>query len=264
MSSKKKVNMNKQSSTTTTTTKRRTTTTRKKTQTNTTKGTNKNYNDMSIDELNSECAVHKLPVRGTANHLKTQLNYNKLSSTLLKEECRKNKLKMTGKKDLLLRALMFHNLHKSFRKSDDYVDDQKKGYLDRKTFLTDKEKKKWEQNNKNYYKKLIDTRQEYTFDKELNVYLSDNRYNSLYQFVITDIKDDRISKKYNILKKVFEDLTCSDIQFLKTKNLLYQLPPILEMNEPGDEKEHIRKRSSTDDIEAEEDVNDYFHEIFDL
>ena len=98
----------------------------------------------------------------------------------------------------------------------------------------------------------------------MNVYLSDNRYNSLYQFVITDIKDDRISKKYNISKKVFEDLTCSDIQFLKTKNLLYQLPPILEMNEPGDEKEHIRKRSSTDDIEPEEDVNDYFHEIVEL
>ena len=261
--------MNKQSSSTTTKTstttkKRRTTTTsRKKTQTNSTKGTNKNYNDMSLDELNSECASYKLPVRGTSNHLKKQLHYNQLSSTLLKEECRKNKLKMTGKKDLLLRALMFHNLHKSFCKSDDYVDEQKKAYLDRKIFLTDKEKKKWEQDNKSCYKKAIETRQEYTFDKELNVYLSDNKY-SLYQFVIEDMKDDRISKKYHILKKVFEDLTCSDIQFLKTKNLLYQLPPILEMNEPGDEKEHIRKRSSTDDIEPEEDVNDYFHEIVDL
>ena len=258
--------MNKQSSSTTKTstktTKRRTTTSRKKTQTNSTKGTNKNYNDMSLDELNSECTAHKLPVRGTANHLKKQLQYNQLSSTLLKEECRKNKLKMTGKKDLLLLALMFHNLHKSCRKSDDYVDEQKKAYLDRKIFLTDKEKKKWEQDNKSCYKKAIETRQEYTFDKELNVYLSDNKY-SLYQFVIEDMKDDRISKKYHILKKVFEDLTCSDIQLLKTKNLLYQLPPILEMNEPGEEKEHFRKRNS-ESSEPEEDVNDYFHEIFDL
>ena len=80
------------------------------------KGTDKNYNDFSFEELCNECDAQKLPVRGTAPHLIKQLNLNKLTSTLLKDECRKNKLKMTGKKDSLLLSLMFDTLHKRFRK----------------------------------------------------------------------------------------------------------------------------------------------------
>lgn len=232
------------------------------------KGTNKNYNEMNMDELEKECDAYKLPVRGTVNHLITQLNYNKLSATLLKDECRKNKVKMTGKKELLLLSLMFNNLQKSYRKSDHYIDEERKRFFERKSILTDKDKKLWEKNNKenykDYYKKTIETRKEYTFNKELNVYLTDSTYNSFYKYVIEDNKDDRITRKYHTNKKVFEELTCCDIQLLKRQNLLYKLPTILEMNEPGDEKDNIRKRNSTQDDEPEEDINDYFHEIVDL
>ena len=228
------------------------------------KGTNKNYNEMTIDELEKECDTHNLPVRGTVNHLLTQLNLNKLSATLLKDECRTNKVKMTGKKECLLRSLMFNSLHKSYRKTDDYIDEQKKVLFERKAFPTVKDKKIWEKDNKIYYKKTIETRKEYTFNKELNVYLTDSTYNSFYKYVIEDNKDDRITRKYHTKKKVFEELTCCDIQLLKRENLLYIIPPILEMNEPGDEKDNIRKRNSTQDDEPEEDINDYFHEIVDL
>ena len=118
---------------------------------------------------------------------------------------------------------------------------------------------------KNCYKKTIEKRQEYTFHEELNVYLSDKTYNTFYKYVIdNDSQSGHISRKYNTKKKQIEDLTCSDLQALKQENLLYIIPPILEMNEPGDEKDNIRKRNLKEQDVPEEDINDYFHEIFDL
>ena len=221
----------------------------------------KDYNLMSIEELNKECEKFKLPVRGSINHLIKQLNYNKMSLTLLKEECRKNKLKMTGKKEPLLKSLMFNLLHQKFRKSDDYIDEQKQKMLESKSFLNDKEKKLLQ---KSYGKKLIERFKEYTYDDNLKVYLSNKSYNTFYKYVIEDDKDKRISKKYNKTKKQFEELTCADLHELKRENLEFTIPTILEQNEHGNAEDNIRKRDLNESDDPEENINDYFCEILDF